>query len=212
MHVSAPVSCIVFVSLKKKWLPDSQIVSNLKIADIRDLRTNVLVHQLWKTAINSDPWRTSLHFRISSSIIVISQQAMSLIFCQSRTSPQDTSDTLRGGDFDAALLLNAQGVPSLLPSALLNAACMSVPAEGCLPLLPNKNPPNSHSCNLRNDRVNMFRTLGLLVGCLLFLLTPGAGAKPIRQRVYYVGIIESAWDYAPSGKNLLNGKEISEDE
>lgn len=58
----------------------------------------------------------------------------------------------------------------------------------------------------------MFRTFGLLAGCLFFLLTPGAGAKPSRERVYYVGIIESSWDYAPSGKNQLNGKEVSEDE
>uniref|UniRef100_A0A3B4GZ41 Hephaestin-like 1b n=1 Tax=Pundamilia nyererei TaxID=303518 RepID=A0A3B4GZ41_9CICH len=33
-----------------------------------------------------------------------------------------------------------------------------------------------------------------------------------RERVYYVGIIEDLWDYAPSGKNLLNGKDIEDDE
>lgn len=97
-------------------------------------------------------------------------------------------------------------------SALFHTACMVVSAEGFLFLLSNRNQPNSHSYNMRNDRVNMFRTSGLLAGCLLFLLIPGAGAKPTRERVYYVGIIESAWDYAPSGKNLLTGKEVSEDE
>uniref|UniRef100_A0A669BJI4 ferroxidase n=1 Tax=Oreochromis niloticus TaxID=8128 RepID=A0A669BJI4_ORENI len=33
-----------------------------------------------------------------------------------------------------------------------------------------------------------------------------------QERVYYVGIIEDLWDYAPSGKNLLNGKAIEDDE
>uniref|UniRef100_A0A8C5CM82 ferroxidase n=1 Tax=Gadus morhua TaxID=8049 RepID=A0A8C5CM82_GADMO len=32
------------------------------------------------------------------------------------------------------------------------------------------------------------------------------------ERVYYIGIIEDFWDYAPSGKNLINGKEIADDE
>lgn len=58
----------------------------------------------------------------------------------------------------------------------------------------------------------MARTLGLLVSCLLFLVCSGAPGKRSRERVYYVGIIEDSWDYAPSGKNLLNGKDVENDE
>ncbi|CAI5643542.1 unnamed protein product [Oreochromis niloticus] len=59
----------------------------------------------------------------------------------------------------------------------------------------------------------MARTLGLFATCLLiFLLSLGANGERGRERVYYVGIIEDLWDYAPSGKNLLNGKAIEDDE
>uniref|UniRef100_A0A8C7MYZ3 ferroxidase n=1 Tax=Oncorhynchus kisutch TaxID=8019 RepID=A0A8C7MYZ3_ONCKI len=33
-----------------------------------------------------------------------------------------------------------------------------------------------------------------------------------RERVYYVGIKEINWDYAPTGMNLINGKQIADDE
>ena len=33
-----------------------------------------------------------------------------------------------------------------------------------------------------------------------------------RERVYYIGIVERNWDYAPSGNNLINGKSIADDE
>lgn len=63
------------------------------------------------------------------------------------------------------------------------------------------------------DQLNMARTLGLFATCLLiFLLSLGASGEHGRERVYYVGIIEDFWDYAPSGKNLLNGKDIEDDE
>ncbi|KAK2879654.1 ferroxidase HEPHL1 isoform X1 [Channa argus] len=58
----------------------------------------------------------------------------------------------------------------------------------------------------------MARTFRLIACCLLFLLRSAAGGKNSRERVYYVGIIEDFWDYAPSGKNLLNGQEIESDE
>lgn len=58
----------------------------------------------------------------------------------------------------------------------------------------------------------MARTLGLFAGCLLILAWSGAEGKRGRERVYYVGIIEDLWDYAPSGKNLLNGKDVADDE
>ncbi|XP_038564951.1 ferroxidase HEPHL1 [Micropterus salmoides] len=58
----------------------------------------------------------------------------------------------------------------------------------------------------------MARTLGLLASCLLFLFSTGAEGERSRERVYYVGIIEDSWDYAPSGKNLLNGKDVQNDE
>ncbi|CAJ1063928.1 ferroxidase HEPHL1 isoform X1 [Xyrichtys novacula] len=57
----------------------------------------------------------------------------------------------------------------------------------------------------------MARTSGLFVSCL-FLLSSAAEGKRSRERVYYVGIIEDAWDYAPSGKNLLNGQDVQDDE
>lgn len=40
----------------------------------------------------------------------------------------------------------------------------------------------------------------------------GAAQGRSRERVYYVGIIEANWDYAPSGKNLLDGRAIVDDE
>ncbi|XP_028277220.1 hephaestin-like protein 1 [Parambassis ranga] len=58
----------------------------------------------------------------------------------------------------------------------------------------------------------MAQTLGLFATCLLFILSSGAEGQRSRERVYYVGIIEDLWDYAPSGKNLLNGKAIENDE
>ncbi|XP_068600136.1 ferroxidase HEPHL1-like [Brachionichthys hirsutus] len=59
----------------------------------------------------------------------------------------------------------------------------------------------------------MARILGMLAGFALFLpSSSGAGEKRSRETVYYVGIIEDVWDYAPSGKNLLNGKRVENDE
>uniref|UniRef100_A0A4W6DC74 ferroxidase n=1 Tax=Lates calcarifer TaxID=8187 RepID=A0A4W6DC74_LATCA len=58
----------------------------------------------------------------------------------------------------------------------------------------------------------MARTLGLFATCLLFLLSSGAEGKLRKERIYYVGITEDSWDYAPSGKNLLNGLNIEDDE
>ncbi|KAK7926166.1 hypothetical protein WMY93_008476 [Mugilogobius chulae] len=51
-----------------------------------------------------------------------------------------------------------------------------------------------------------------LRACLLFLLVCAAAGQSSRERVYYVGIVEDDWDYAPSGKNLLNGQDIENDE
>uniref|UniRef100_A0A8C4NLE0 ferroxidase n=1 Tax=Dicentrarchus labrax TaxID=13489 RepID=A0A8C4NLE0_DICLA len=50
------------------------------------------------------------------------------------------------------------------------------------------------------------------MACLLFFLSSSAEGKGGRERVYYVGIIEDSWNYAPSGKNLLNGEDTAEDE
>uniref|UniRef100_A0AAQ5ZYP3 ferroxidase n=1 Tax=Amphiprion ocellaris TaxID=80972 RepID=A0AAQ5ZYP3_AMPOC len=58
----------------------------------------------------------------------------------------------------------------------------------------------------------MTRALCLLASCLLVLLSSAVEGKSSRERVYYVGIIEDFWDYAPSGKNLLNGKDVENDE
>ena len=33
-----------------------------------------------------------------------------------------------------------------------------------------------------------------------------------KTRTYYVAAVEQEWDYGPSGKNLLNGKDLEKDE
>uniref|UniRef100_A0A8C7MZ89 ferroxidase n=1 Tax=Oncorhynchus kisutch TaxID=8019 RepID=A0A8C7MZ89_ONCKI len=45
--------------------------------------------------------------------------------------------------------------------------------------------------------------------CLCF---PALRSSRGRERVYYVGIKEINWDYAPTGMNLINGKQIADDE
>lgn len=73
------------------------------------------------------------------------------------------------------------------------------------------------SSRQRNARpvASMSKTFRFIVavGLLVVVCAPGvAQGKRSRERVYYVGIIEDTWDYAPSGKNLLNGKNIADDE
>ncbi|KAM6907524.1 ferroxidase HEPHL1 [Xenentodon cancila] len=63
-----------------------------------------------------------------------------------------------------------------------------------------------------SDRPDMERTLGLFGALLLLVFSSCADAERSAERVYYVGIIEDLWDYAPSGKNLLNGKDIENDD
>lgn len=59
----------------------------------------------------------------------------------------------------------------------------------------------------------MSRTVELFARtCLLVLLASFAEGSRGKERVYYVAINEGSWDYAPSGKNLLNGKNIEDDE
>lgn len=60
--------------------------------------------------------------------------------------------------------------------------------------------------------LNMVATVRALQTCLLFQLVSAAAGQSSRERVYYVGIVEDLWDYAPSGKNLLNGQDIDGDE
>lgn len=55
-------------------------------------------------------------------------------------------------------------------------------------------------------------TVKVLWSCLLFQLVCAAAGQSSRERLYYVGIVEDLWDYAPSGKNLLNGRDIDDDE
>lgn len=54
--------------------------------------------------------------------------------------------------------------------------------------------------------------LAPLASCLLSVLLLAPGTELKRDRVYYVGIVEDLWDYAPSGKNLLNGRDVETDE
>lgn len=58
---------------------------------------------------------------------------------------------------------------------------------------------------------NMARSPWFLL-CYFFVFWFGAEGEHSRERVYYIGIIEDDWNYAPSGKNLLNGKVIEDDE
>lgn len=53
-------------------------------------------------------------------------------------------------------------------------------------------------------------TLRLLASFLFFVNLFGAETRSL-ERVYYIGIVEDMWDYAPSGKNLLNEKYIADD-
>ncbi|XP_069825746.1 ferroxidase HEPHL1 isoform X1 [Dendropsophus ebraccatus] len=46
----------------------------------------------------------------------------------------------------------------------------------------------------------------------LLLLSSLSGLGQSIIRTYYIGIAEEAWDYAPSGQNLMSGVNISEDE
>uniref|UniRef100_A0A087YJH5 ferroxidase n=1 Tax=Poecilia formosa TaxID=48698 RepID=A0A087YJH5_POEFO len=58
----------------------------------------------------------------------------------------------------------------------------------------------------------MARRFWLLLSNLLFILSFGAEGAYSRERIYYIGIIEDDWSYAPSEKNLLNGQNIADDE
>ncbi|XP_049599397.1 ferroxidase HEPHL1 isoform X1 [Syngnathus scovelli] len=58
----------------------------------------------------------------------------------------------------------------------------------------------------------MERTLKALCGCLLFIFCLAEDSTRGRERVYYVAVIEDLWDYAPSGKNLLNNVDVADDE
>lgn len=50
-----------------------------------------------------------------------------------------------------------------------------------------------------------------LFSCLVLLVSVIEEAET-KTRVYYIGIREKDWDYAPTGKNLINGKNIEDDE
>lgn len=43
---------------------------------------------------------------------------------------------------------------------------------------------------------------------LVFISSPGWA----KNRHYYIAIKETTWNYAPTGKNMLTGKPISEDQ
>lgn len=58
----------------------------------------------------------------------------------------------------------------------------------------------------------MAKSLALIATFSLLLRASGAEGRRGRERVYYVGIVEDSWNYAPSGKNLLNGKDVGDDE
>ncbi|XP_045150941.1 ceruloplasmin [Echinops telfairi] len=47
---------------------------------------------------------------------------------------------------------------------------------------------------------------------LTFFLASMPSLSVAEDRFYYIGIRETTWDYAPTGRNMLNGKVFSEDE
>lgn len=46
---------------------------------------------------------------------------------------------------------------------------------------------------------------------ILILLLPLLGQVESLTRTFYIGIVEEEWDFAPSGKNLITGQDISQD-
>ncbi|XP_061558444.1 ferroxidase HEPHL1 isoform X1 [Phycodurus eques] len=55
-------------------------------------------------------------------------------------------------------------------------------------------------------------TFTLLSVCFLFIFSLNAEGTRGQERLYYVAIVEDLWDYAPSGKNLLNNVDVANDE
>ncbi|XP_060090916.1 ferroxidase HEPHL1 [Heteronotia binoei] len=47
-----------------------------------------------------------------------------------------------------------------------------------------------------------------VLACAVWLLVLGEAA----DRIFYLGIVEEYWDYAPTGENLIKGKNLTEDE
>lgn len=64
--------------------------------------------------------------------------------------------------------------------------------------------------DMERTTVGLSATWSLLLLLLLLWLGAAVGQRS-RERVYYVGIIEDRWDYAPGG-NLLNGNGSANDE
>ncbi|KAM3869287.1 ferroxidase HEPHL1-like [Diretmus argenteus] len=58
----------------------------------------------------------------------------------------------------------------------------------------------------------MAGAFSVLAALLVLLFSPHAGCEERRERVYYVEIIEDEWNYAPSGKNLMTGRDAATDE
>lgn len=153
------------------------------------------------------PWCMSLRFSLIGSIRLISQWAIMLhvIIIKARARscyyPCTRPNTAGGGHNCWIVWLCFQ---SFISSARIPFTHSSSPLVA-LGAEPAGHPPGPVF-------FTMDRNLRLLASCLLCVLCSGAEETRSRERVYYIGIIEDTWNYAPSGKNLLNGKDIAVDE
>lgn len=116
------------------------------------------------------------------------------------------SDTGRGGPNAWMVKVCFAEFHKSCALSVLLAPAQPPPRPLTVPLLCSRR--RSGSTHSRRDPPSMDWALRLLATFLLFVVFPGAEAK---QRVYYIGIVEDTWDYAPSGKNLLTGKDIADD-
>ncbi|XP_066475399.1 ferroxidase HEPHL1 [Tiliqua scincoides] len=53
------------------------------------------------------------------------------------------------------------------------------------------------------------KSVACTLACLMLWLV---GVAHAATRIYYIGVVEENWDYAPSGKNLVTGQNLAEDE
>lgn len=155
-------------------------------------------------------WGMSLRFILSGTITLISQWTIMLNLivievriwscCDVISASSDTAGgghNLLNGPFHKFCTFGfTQGRSASSHSHFCSCAVGAEPAQHTL----SERPPI------------MDGTFRLLASCLLLVVLPGAEGTSSRQRVYYIGIVEGNWDYAPSGKNLLNGKDIADDQ
>lgn len=140
----------------------------------------------------------------------MSLQRNLIIFWRARASAcyACPSGTTGGGHITGALRLNGLTVFICRLSFISAAPWTHFSLSAEVSLAPLSFLPSS----AQGSHPNMARRLWLLLSNLLFVLSFGAEGAYSRERVYFIGIIEDDWSYAPSEKNLLNGLNIEDDE